>query len=104
MILQKSLRSKYCLTIGPIYLKESNHVELLGINIDKHLDFKKYIENLCWNAKYKLHGLRRMRKHLAAEKANLLGNVFFNSQFNSAALIWMLCQKTLFLKVGKIHH
>ena len=46
MILQKSLRSKYCLTIGPINVKESNHVVLLEITIDKHLDFKKYIENL----------------------------------------------------------
>ena len=65
MILQKSLRSKYCLTIGPINVKESDHVELLGITIDKHLDFKKHIENLCWNANYKLHALRHMRKKLA---------------------------------------
>ena len=49
MILQKSLRSKYFLTTGPINLKESDHVELLGITIDKHLDFKKHVESLCWN-------------------------------------------------------
>ena len=87
MIRQKSLRSKYCLTIGPINVKESDHVELLGITIDKHLDFKKHIENLCWNANYKLHALRGMRKNLAAEKAKLLGNVFIDSQFDSAPLI-----------------
>ena len=29
---------------------ESDHVEFLGITIDKHVDFKKHIENLCWNA------------------------------------------------------
>ena len=39
MIPQKSLRSKYCLTMGPINLKESDHEELLGIAIDKHLNF-----------------------------------------------------------------
>ena len=103
-MLQKSLWSKYCLTIGPINVKESNHVEFLGITVDKHLDFKKYIENLCWNANYKLHALRRMRKYLAVEKAKLLGNAFINSQFNSAPLIWMFCQNTLNLKVEKIHH
>ena len=86
MILQKFLPSKYCLTIGPINVKESDHVELLGITIDKHLDFKKHIEN-CQNANYKLHALRRMRKNLAVEKAKLLGNVFINSQFNSAPLM-----------------
>ena len=78
MILQKFLSSKYCLTIGPI------NVELMGITIDKHLDFKKHIENLCWNANYKLHALRHMRKKLAVEKAKLLGNAFIDSHFNSA--------------------
>ena len=76
----------------------------MGITIDKHLDFKKHIENLCWNANYKLHALRRMRKKLAVEKAKLLGNAFIDSQFNSAPLIWMFCQKTLYLKIEKIHH
>ena len=79
MFLQKFLRSKYCLTIGPIYVKESDHVELLGITIDKHLDFKKHIENLCWNANYKLHAVLRMRKNLVVEKAKLLSNTFIDS-------------------------
>ena len=50
MILLKFLQSKYCLKIGPINVKESDYAELLGITIDKHLDFKKHIEDLCWNA------------------------------------------------------
>ena len=104
MILQKSLRSKYCLTAGPINLKESDHVELLGITIDKHLAFKKHTESLCWNANYKLHALRRMRKYLAVEKAKLLGNAFIDSQSNSAYITWMLFQKNLYLKIEKIHH
>ena len=49
MILQKSLLSKYCLTIGPIKVKASDHEEFLGITVDKHLDFKMITENLCWN-------------------------------------------------------
>ena len=57
MILQIFPRSKYCLTIRPITIKESYHVELLGVTIKKHLDFKKHIENLCWNANYKLRDL-----------------------------------------------
>ena len=39
MILQKFLWTKYCLNIEPINIKESDHVELLEITIDKHLDF-----------------------------------------------------------------
>ena len=70
MILQKFLRSRYCLKIRPINVRESDHVELLGITVDKHLDFTKHIKNLCWIVNYKLQALRRMRKHLAVEKSN----------------------------------
>ena len=82
MILGKSLRQKCCLTIGPINVKESDHVELLGITIDKHLSFKKHIENLCRNANLKPHALRRIRKYLTVEKAKLLDNAFIDSQFH----------------------
>ena len=51
----------------------------MGITIDKHLDFKNHIENLCWNANYKLHALRRMSKYLVIEKAKLLANAFMDS-------------------------
>ena len=90
MILQKFLQSKCCLTIN---VKDSDHVELLGITIDKYFHFKKHHENICWNVNYKMHALRRMRKKLAVEQAKLLGNVFIDSHFNSAFLIWMFCQK-----------
>ena len=51
-----------------------------------------------------MRALRRMRKNLAVEKAKLLGNAFIDSQINCAPLIWMFCQKTLYLKIEKIHH
>ena len=101
MILQKFLRSKYCLTIRLINVKESDPVELLGITVEKYLDFEKHIQHLCWNVNYKLHVLRRMRKNLAEEKAKLLGSTFIDSQFNSALFIWMFCQKTLYLKIER---
>ena len=58
MILGKKNRLKYSLKIGSITIKESNEVELLGITINKALNFKKNIENLCRTAQYKLHALR----------------------------------------------
>ena len=38
------------------------------------------------------------------EKAKILGNVFIDSQFNYAPLIWMFCRKTFYSKIEKIHH
>ena len=104
MILGKNKRLKYCLKIRSITIKESDEVELLGITIDKALNFKKHIENLCRTAQYKLHALRRIRKYLTLDKAKLLGNAFIDSQFNYAPLIWMFCHKTTCLKIQKIHH
>ena len=77
---------KYSLKIGSITVKESNEVELLGITLDKALNFKKHIENLCRTAQYKLHVLRRIRQYLTLDKAKLLGN----------PLIWMFCHKATY--------
>ena len=104
MILGKNKRLKYCLKIRSITIKESDKVELLGITIDKVLNFKKHIENLCRNAQYKLYALRRIRKYLTLDKAKLLGNAFIDSQFNYAPLIWMFCHKGTYLKMQKTHH
>ena len=62
MILEKKNRLKYSLKIESITVKESDEVELLGITVDKVLNFKKYIENLYRTAQHKLHALKRMRK------------------------------------------
>ena len=54
MMLGKKIRLKYSLKIGSITIKESDEVELLGITINKALNFKKFIDNLCRLAQYKL--------------------------------------------------
>ena len=73
------------------------------IKIDKNLTFKKYISELCTRALYKLHTLRRTRKCLTVEKAKLLTNVFINSQFNYAPLMWMFANKCSVDRILKIH-
>ena len=82
----------------------SDEVELLGITIDKALNFKKHIKNLCHTAQYKDHALRGIRKYLRLDKAKLLGNAFIDSQFNYASLIWMFCHITTYSKMQRIHH
>ena len=83
--------------VNTFTIDESDEMELLGLTIDKELNFRKH-----FNAQYKHHALRR--KYLSLEKAKMLGNAFINSQFNYAPLIWMLCRKGLYWKIQKIHH
>ena len=91
-----------CLIIKPVNVNESDHVELFGITIDKHLHFKNNIDNLWLNTNYKLHALKRMRKYLAVEKAKLLANAFIH--FHAVLLMWMFCQQILYLNIEKIPH
>ena len=65
MILGEKNRLKYSLKIGSIIVKA-----LLGIIIEKALNFKKHVENLCRTAQSKLHALRRIRKYLTLDKAS----------------------------------
>ena len=75
MILGRKNRLKYSLKIGYKTVKESDEDKLLRTAIYKALNFKNHIENLCHTAQYKLHALRRIRKHLTLDKAKLLSNV-----------------------------
>ena len=90
--------------INSIKVEASDDVLLLGITIDKKLTFKQHIENLCRKEQYKLHALRRIKKSLTIEKANILGNAFIDSQFNYTPLLWMFCKETLCSKIWKINH
>ena len=103
MILEKKNRWKYSLKIGSITIKESEKIDLLGITIDKALNFKKRIEKFCRTAQYKLYALRRIRKYFTLDKVKLLGNAFVDNQFNYAPLIWVFSHKTTHLKMLKIH-
>ena len=101
MMLGKKNRFKYSLKTGSTSVKE---YELLVITIDKALNFKKHIGNLCRTAQYKLHILRRIRKYLTLDKAKLLSNAFIDSHCNYALLAWMFSYKTTYLKMQKINH
>ena len=64
MMLGKKNRLKCSLEMGSMTLKEFDEVGLLGITIDKALNFRKRIENLCCTVQYKFHALRRIREIL----------------------------------------
>ena len=87
MILSKKLYQPPKCSVNAFTIDKSDKVELLGLIIDKELNFSKCVDRLSCNMQYKLHGLRRIRKYLSLEKAKMLGNPFIDSQFNYAPLI-----------------
>ena len=78
---------EHILRINLTFAQSCDEVILLGVVIDKSLDFKKHIDNFVRKVQHKLHALRRIRKFLNVEQAKKLGNAFIDSQFNYATLV-----------------
>ena len=74
---------------------DESEVEILGLTIDKELNFSTHVDKLCRDAQYKSHALRRIKKYLTSEKVKMLSNAFIDCQLNYAPLMWMFCRKAV---------
>ena len=68
-------------------------VELLGITLDKNLNFKSHIENICCKANNKIKALFQIRGFLAFEQAKVLAEAYILSHFRYCPLVWMFWWK-----------
>ena len=58
-----------------------NQLELLGIKIDKNLNFSEHVTKLCKKGNQKLHALARISKYLSKDKLKILMKAFVISQY-----------------------
>ena len=65
----------------------SDTVELLGITLDKNINFQRHIQNICHKANNKTKALFRIRKFLKFEQAQVLGEAYISSYFRYGPLI-----------------
>ena len=56
-------------TLGNEKISESESVKLLGVVIDKNLNFTEHVSELCKKGNQKLHALARVSKYLDERKA-----------------------------------
>ena len=101
MVLGTKEDDLFVLNISKNKVQSSTEVTLLGVKLDKQLKFKTHTEELCRKAAYKLHALSRIRKYLTVEKAQLLAEVFINTQFTYAPLTRIIACKSSLLKFVK---
>ena len=90
------------ITVGEAIVKESSEEKLLGVTIDKNLNFKSHVSNLCKRASQKLHALARVSAFMNPDTLRLLMNSFIKSHFSYCPLIWMFHDRALNAKVNKI--
>ena len=84
-------------------LKNSEVETMLGIKIDRKLNFEAHINDLCRKASQKLNALNRIASFIDVDKRNLLYNSMIRSQFSYCPLVWMFCSRKCDNKINKIH-
>ena len=86
-----------------VIIDSSDSVKLLGITIDKKLNFNEHVSKLCKNVITKLHALARVSKFMCQDKLRLLLKSFIESQFSYCPLVWMFHSRTLNNRINKLH-
>ena len=62
-------------------IKSPSTVELLGITLDKTLDFKSHIDSICSKSNNRIKALFRIRSFLTLEQVNVLAEAYKLSDF-----------------------
>ena len=89
--------------IGETKIWESNKQKLLGVVIDRNLNFNEYVFNLCKKADRKLPVLARFLDYMSFEKRKFLLKAFVKSQFGYCPLTWVFHGRRENSKINHIH-
>ena len=89
--------------VGDELIWESSSEKLLGITVDKQLNFNAHLSNICKKASSKVTALARLVRLLPFHKRRLMLKTFIESQFSYCPLIWMFCSKKMNNKINHIH-
>ena len=102
IILKEPSDSRTTLTVGNTTITTDESVKLLGVHLDRHLDFNKQIEELCRKAACQLNVLQRLARHLDQEGRMAIFRAFIISHFNYCPLVWHFCGATNTKKLERI--
>ena len=84
-------------------ITSSNEEKLLGIFLDRKLNFESHIGSLCRKAGHKISALAKLKNYLTSDQRNLLLNSVMKSQFTYCPLIWMFTSRYLNNALNNIH-
>ena len=84
-----STNEKTKINIGEFSIEESDCEKLLGVKIDNKLTFDCHVSDMCKKANEKINALARIASFRNINKAGILMNSFFRSQFHYCPLIWI---------------
>ena len=89
--------------IGNAKIWESDKQKLLGLNIDRNLNFNEHVSSLCRKAGNKLSVLARLSNFMSFKQRGVLLKTFIESQFGYWPLIWMFHGRRVNNKIDDLH-
>ena len=95
--------NKLCLNMKGQLIPSSEHVKLLGVNIDNSLKFETHVKELCKKVNQKVYAFGRLRPYLGEQKSKLLLNSVVMSNFSYCPLIWLFCSKVANNEINRTH-
>ena len=77
--------------------------KLLGVTIDKNLNFDSHLNTLCKKVGQKVSALARIVKYLPFYQRRIILKTFIESQFSYCSLVWMFCSRKINNRINHIH-
>ena len=102
MFLGHNIKEPVVMYINGISINSTDKVKLLGVTIDKQLNFNEYIKNICNTANNKGNALSQ-DKTLHRQTQRLLCYAYILSHCNYCPLIWMFYSKTRNVLVNRTY-
>ena len=82
---------------------ESQRQKLLGVTIDRKLNFDEFVFSMCKKAGKKLAALARLSYYLNERQKRVLFKSFIESQFSYSPLTWMFHGRKANNRINHIH-
>ena len=89
--------------VGDELIWESAEEKLLGVTIDKNLNFNSHLSSLCNKVGQKVTVLSRIVKLLSFHQRRIILKTFIESQFSYCTLVWMFCNIEMNKKINHVH-
>ena len=89
--------------VGDETIWESRSEKLLGVAVDKNLNFEEHLSTVCKKAGQKVSALARVVTILPFQKRRLILKTFIESQFSYCPMVWMFCSRKMNRKINFIH-
>ena len=91
------------MTIENFTIQNSTSQKLLGVTIDRHLNFNEHASNLCKTASLKIIALARIFPYITLNEKRTLMKAYFMSQFGYCPLVWMNHSRSLNNIINTLH-